>query len=62
MKTVELKAIMDLPEGKELVQTGIYVFSTTTIEEIMKLMSKGCDTEFGRLPVKAVEISMDVND
>lgn len=58
MQPVELKAIMDLPDGRELVQTGIYVFSTTTIAEIRDLMSNGCSTEFGRLPVKAVEFAM----
>lgn len=49
---------MDLPDGRELVQTGIYVFTTTTIAQIRELMSKGCSTKFGKFPVKAVEISM----
>ena len=57
-ETVELRAVIDMGEKGELVQTGIYVFSDTTIAQIRKLMEKGIVIEGVRCPVAYVEIDM----
>ncbi len=41
MRTVELRAIMRLDDGRELVQTGIYVFESATLKSICELMENG---------------------
>lgn len=55
---VELRAVIDLGEKGELVQTGIYVFSDTTIAQIRELMENGIKIEGVRYPVAYVEIDM----
>ncbi len=57
-ETVELRAVIRLKDGREIVQTGIYVFSDTTIAQIRKLMEKGIVIEGVRCPVAYVEIDM----
>ena len=57
-ETVELRAVIDLGEKGELVQTGIYVFSDTTIAQIRELMENGIKIEGVRYPVAYVEIDM----
>lgn len=58
-KTVELRAVSKLEDGRELVQTGIYVFEDTTIAMIRDLMKKGIYIDEGkRLPVTYVEIDV----
>ena len=57
-ETVELRAVIDLGEKGELVQTGIYVFSDTTIAQIRKLMENGIMIEGVRVPVTYVEFDM----
>ena len=56
-KTVELRAIIPWC-GKEFVQTGIYVFSDTTLEKIMELMENGIEIQGKRLPVSKVEFDV----
>ena len=56
--TVELRAVIKLKDGREVVQTGIYVFSDTTIDQIRELMKKGINIEGIRCPVAYVEIDM----
>jgi len=41
MKTVELRAIMKLEDGTDMVQTGIYVFDSATLKSICELMENG---------------------
>lgn len=55
---VELRAVIDFGEKGELVQTGIYVFSDTTIAQIRELMENGIKIEGVRYPVAYVEIDM----
>lgn len=57
-KTVELRAIVKLKDGSEIVQTGIYVFEDTTIAQIRELMENGITIEGIRVPVAYVEIDM----
>ena len=61
-KTVELRAVVRLKDGNEIVQTGIYVFDDTTIAQIRKLMEKGIVIEGVRVPVAYVEIDMKDED
>ena len=42
-KTIELRAIWNLSDGTEGVQTGIYVFNTTTLQECIDLMKGYAD-------------------
>lgn len=37
-ETVELCAIWEMPDGTEMVQTGIYVFDTMSLKECKDLM------------------------
>ena len=57
-ETVELRAVVRLKDGSEIVQTGIYVFSDTTIKAIRDLMKNGVVIEGIRVPVAYVEIDM----
>lgn len=41
MRKVELRAIMKLNDGTEAVQTGIYVFESTTLKSVCELMENG---------------------
>lgn len=59
-ETVELRAVVRLKDGSEIVQTGIYVFEDTTIAQIRELMENGITIEGIRVPVAYVEI--DVKD
>ena len=55
---MELRAVIDLGEKGELVQTGIYVFSDMTIDQIRDLMKNGIEIEGVRVPVTYVEFDM----
>ena len=55
---VELRAVVKLKDGSGVVQTGIYVFSDTTIAQIRKLMENGINIEGIKCPVTYVEIDM----
>ena len=57
-KTVELRAVVRLKDGSEIVQTGIYVFEDTTIAQIRELMENGITIEGIRMPVAYVEIDI----
>ena len=57
-KTVELRAVVKLKDGSEIVQTGIYVFEDTTIAQIRELMENGITIEGIRVPVAYVEIDI----
>lgn len=59
-ETVELRAVVRLKDGSEVMQTGIYVFSDTTISQIRELMKKGIIIEGVRCSVAYIEI--DVKD
>ena len=59
MEPVELKAICILPDGSELIKTGIYVFENTTIAQIRELFAKGITTPVGTHLVSKVEIQME---
>ena len=37
-ETVELYAIWEMPDGTEMVQTGIYVFDTTSLKKCKDIM------------------------
>lgn len=41
MKKIELTAICNVGNGVDLVQSGIYVFETTTLKECIELMENG---------------------
>lgn len=41
MRKVELRAVMKLDDGTEMVQTGIYVFESATLKSICELMENG---------------------
>ena len=56
MEPVELRAVWKNGDGTESVQTGIYVFDCTTIEEIRRLM-EGYAEEGERIP-DYVEVDM----
>ena len=47
MNVIELKAVMLLPDGRELVHTGYYVHDTVTIADVKEMFAKGLQTEFG---------------
>ena len=57
-ETVELRAVVKLKDGSEIVQTGIYVFEDTTIAQIRELMENGITIEGIRVPVAYVEIDI----
>ena len=59
-ETVELRAVVRLKDGSEVMKTGIYVFSDTTISQIRELMKKGIIIEGVRCSVAYIEI--DVKD
>lgn len=56
-KTVELRAVVKVG-NEEIVQTGIYVFEDTTIQQIRKLMENGIKIGNTRYEVAYVEIDM----
>lgn len=55
---MELRAVVKLKDGSEIVQTGIYVFEDTTIAQIRELMENGITIEGIRVPVAYVEIDI----
>ena len=57
-KTVELRAVVRLKDGSEIIQTGIYVFEDATIASIRDLMKNGIKIEGIRVPVAYVEFDM----
>lgn len=57
-KTVELRAVVRLKDGSEIIQTGIYVFDDTTLTQIRELMKNGIMIEGIRVPVAYVEFDM----
>lgn len=57
-KTVELRAVVRLKDGTEIIQTGIYVFEDTTLASIRDLMKNGVVIEGIRVPVAYVEFDM----
>ena len=57
-KTVELRAVVRLKDGSEIIQTGIYVFDDTTLAQIRELMKNGIVIEGMRVPVAYVEFDM----
>ena len=58
-KTVELRAVIKLPDGREGVQTGIYVFEDATIAQMRDLMSNGIDVGGTRYPVAYIEFDVE---
>lgn len=58
-KTVELRAVVRLKDGSEIIQTGIYVFEDATIASIRDLMKNGIKIEGIRVPVAYVEFDME---
>ena len=61
-KTVELRAVVRLKDGSEIIQTGIYVFDDTTIKSIREMMGNGIVIEGVRVPVAYVEFDMKGED
>lgn len=59
MNVIELKAVMLLPDGHELVHTGYYVPDTATLADVKKMFAKGLRTEFGELDVYKIEFNME---
>lgn len=60
MNTVELRAIVALPDDRELVSTGYYVTESATLAQIREMFANGIDVkDFGRMPVSRVEFSME---
>lgn len=57
MTPIEIRVVWDLPGGGQMVQTGIYVFSTTKLQEVYDLLAQYKDNTEGRRP-DHVEFSM----
>ena len=62
MNVIELKAVMLLPDGRELVHTGYYVPDTVTIADVKEMFAKGLQTEFVELDVYKIEFNMKEED
>ena len=55
-KPIEIYAIWDLPDGKQGVQTGIYLFNINTLEDVYELL-KSYEKRGGRMPSR-FEVAM----
>lgn len=58
-KITELRAVLDIGEGKELVQTGIWILDSASIAHIKEMMSKGIEIDgYGRMIPTKIEFDL----